>query len=77
MCDLCKEIYPEKDINNIVFHRGKYVRKDFIEPDSFIIINDDRSFDIIVNPGDPYELGIIPNIKYCPYCGRDLIESEK
>lgn len=77
MCDWCKEIYPEKDTNDIVFHEGKYDRDDFIEPDSFIVSCDDGSFDIVVNPGDAYELGIIPYIKYCPYCGRDLAESEE
>ena len=29
-------------------------------------------FDINVPAGDPYDFGYLEDVKYCPYCGRDL-----
>jgi len=72
-CDFCKVIYPDADTKNIAFRRGKY--SDF-NKDSFITMDDKRTYYINVDPGDPYELGYLSNIKFCPYCGRKLGEME-
>lgn len=73
MCTFCKKIYPEKDCQDIVFGRGKYSSMED-EIERFITIDENGEFDLNVNPGDPYELGLVPNIKFCPYCGRDLVK---
>lgn len=74
MCNFCENIYPDKDTQDIVFGRGKY--SNFNDENPFITIDEEGCYDINVNPGDPYEIGIIVNIKYCPYCGHNLTESE-
>ena len=78
MCKFCDDIYPEDDVSNILFGRGKYKNVaqsgSFISPDAFITVDEDGKFDITVNPGDPYELGFVCDIKFCPYCGRNLKE---
>lgn len=76
MCTFCENIYPEDDTKDIVFGRGKYKNiaqgGSFITPDSFIVV-DDGEFDIVaINPGDLYVLGLVCDIKFCPYCGRTL-----
>lgn len=80
MCKFCDDIYPEDDSMNIIFGRGKYENVaqggSFISPDAFITVNGDGKFDITVNPGDPYELGFVCDIKFCPYCGRNLKENK-
>lgn len=71
MCNFCDNIYPEKDLHDIIFSEGNYPDGG---PESFIVACDDGTYDIVVNPGDPYELGSISNIKFCPYCGMGLPE---
>lgn len=31
-----------------------------------------QRFDIWAVVADPYDSGVIENVKYCPYCGREL-----
>lgn len=71
MCKFCDKIYPGKDVHDIVFAEGNYPDGG---PESFITACDDGTYDIIVDPGDPYELGLVPDIKFCPYCGEKLPE---
>ena len=71
----CSTIYPDADTTDIAFGRGKYSDADI--DDSFITIDDEGKYNIITIPGDPYELGYLCDIKFCPYCGRKLAESEE
>lgn len=40
-------------------------------------MDDKRTYYINVDPGDPYELGYLVDVKFCPYCGRKLGEMEE
>ena len=73
-CDFCSTIYPDADTKNIVFGRGKYSD---VHVESFITIDDEGKYHVNIDPGDPYELGYLVDIKFCPYCGRKLSESEE
>lgn len=73
-CNFCSMIYPDDDTPNILFSKGKYSNA-FI--DEFITIDNKGKYCININPGDPYELGCLDDIKFCPYCGRKLAESEE
>lgn len=59
MCKFCEKIYP--------LHEGGI-------PDENVITYDDRydQFDIWSDTGDPYDSGVLEDVKYCPYCGRKL-----
>ena len=70
-CDFCETIYPDDDTQDIVFGRGKY---SVFNKDSFITIDDEGDYHVNIDPGDPYEIGYLFNIKFCPYCGRKLAE---
>ena len=72
-CDFCSTIYPDADTKNIVFRSGKYFD---VAIDSFITIDNEGKYHVNIDPGDPYELGYLVDIKFCPYCGRKLSESE-
>ena len=73
MCDFCNEVYPDDDINDIVFRQGKY--SDFNKY-IFITIDDEgKYYNINVDSGDPYEMGYLYAIKFCPYCGRSMKEA--
>jgi len=76
MCKFCDKIYPDEDVDDIVFGRGKYSNIRFGDK-PFITIDEEGCYDINVNPGDPFQMGTIFSIKYCPYCGRDLAESKE
>lgn len=69
-CDLCETIYPDDDTKDIAFRQGKYSNFDKY---SFITIDDEGKY--YVN-GDPYKLGYLCDIKFCPCCGRKLVENE-
>lgn len=73
-CNFCSIIYPDDDRNDIVFRKGKYSDVDI---DSFITIDKEGKYYVNIDPGDPYELGYLDDIKFCPYCGRKLAESEE
>jgi len=68
-CHFCSMIYPDTDVTDIVFGRGKYSNINF---DSFITFDNEGKYCITIDPGDPYELGYLVDIKFCPYCGRKL-----
>ena len=74
-CDFCSIIYPDADTKDIVFRRGKYSDFDII--DSFITIDKEGKYYVNIVPDDPYELGCLIDIKFCPYCGRKLAESKE
>lgn len=74
MCKFCETIYPVEDTSDIAFRSGKY--KDFQE-ENYIFTDEDGAFCIEAQAGDPYESGIVENIKYCPYCGRKLESEDK
>lgn len=81
MCKFCDDIYPEDDTGDIVFGRGKYKNVaqggSCVIPDAFIIVDADGELDIVdMSPGDPYGFGLVCDIKFCPYCGRNLKENE-
>lgn len=63
MCSFCEKIY----------HLGK----DGL-PDENLISYDTAldQFDIWSATGDPYDSGVIGDVKYCPYCGRELKKGE-
>ena len=69
MCEFCDKIYPDDDTEDIVFARGMYPEGG---PSEFITVDEKGQFHINVDPGDPYELGVVSNIKFCPYCGMSL-----
>lgn len=74
-CEFCKTIIPEEDADDRAFCQGKYKgcrEENFIWRDK-----DDGAFCIEAPSGDPYEVGLVCNIKYCPYCGRKLESEDK
>ena len=71
MCEFCENIYPDNDVSDIIFGRGKYSR---FSIHWFISVDDEGNFYLNVDPGDPYEIGIIDNVKYCPICGNKLVK---
>ena len=71
MCNFCEKIYPDEDTRDIIFGRGKY--SDINSDDNpFITVDEEGHYHININPGDPYEIGCVLNIKYCPYCGARM-----
>ena len=68
-CDFCETIYPDVDTKDIVFRRGKYSN---FNKYIFITINDEGTYYMNIDPGDPYKIGYLCNIKFCPYCGRKI-----
>ncbi|MBQ3891733.1 MAG: hypothetical protein II740_10370 [Lachnospiraceae bacterium] len=74
-CEFCKTIIPEEDADDRAFCQGKYKgcrEESFIWRDK-----DDGALCIEAPSGDPYEVGLVCNIKYCPYCGRKLESEDK
>ena len=57
-CDFCRNVF---DIEQCL-------------PDSNCLIHDERGFHIQAVTADPYDGGRVDDIRYCPYCGRDLKE---
>lgn len=73
-CDFCETIYPDAETKNIIFRQGKYSD---VNKDSFISVDDEGKYYVNIDPGDPYELGYLCDIKFCPYCGRKLRISDE
>ena len=69
MCKFCDKIYPIEDTNDILFCEGKYSKGG---PDKFIVKDEDHTFNIVTDTGDPWEYGVVGDIHYCPYCGAGL-----
>ena len=60
MCDFCNHIVEDSEVG-------------WIDDN---IITYDRKFDefsIQTAAGDPYDTGILQDVKFCPYCGEKLI----
>ena len=60
MCEFCEKIYP--------LSKGDLPDKNLIAYDDEVL----DQFDIWVATADPYDSGLIENVKHCPYCGREL-----
>ena len=66
MCDLCKNIVNEKDIEKI----------DYWERYGAIIYDPENDvYGIYIQQDDDYYSGWAFDIKYCPNCGRKLNDS--
>lgn len=72
-CGFCSKIYPDDDVSDIAFGRGKYSNFDIV---NFITIDNEGKYYINAMAGDPYEVGFLVDVKFCPCCGRKLRESE-
>lgn len=59
MCSFCEKIYP--------LSKGSLPDENLIAYDEVL-----DQFDIWVATVDPYDSGLIENVKHCPYCGREL-----
>ena len=59
MCGFCKKIYP--------LSKGGLPDKNLIAYDEVL-----DQFDIWAATADPYDSVMIEDVRYCPYCGREL-----
>lgn len=59
MCEFCKRILDDAEVGWV---------------DNNIITYDRKfdQFDIQTAAGDPYDTGILQDVKFCPYCGEKL-----
>lgn len=60
MCSFCEKIYP--------LSKGSLPDENLIAYDEVL-----DQFDIWVATADPYDTGILQDVKFCPYCGEKLI----
>lgn len=58
MCGFCEEIYSLDE---------PLPDKNCISYDKIM-----KQFDIWAATADPYDSGVIEDVRYCPYCGREL-----
>ena len=65
MCYFCDLLYSEKQANDKLSTNGIA---------DLVYFDNDGELNIQVDTGDPWESGILSNITYCPYCGRNLKE---
>ena len=65
MCKFCDTLYSAKQADNKLFQEGAA---------DLVYFDDYGELNIQVDTGDPYESGILSNITFCPYCGRNLKE---
>lgn len=65
MCKFCDLLYSEDQADYKLHQEGG---ADLVYYDKYGELN------IQVDTGDPYESGILSNITYCPFCGRNLKE---
>lgn len=62
MCKFCEKIYP--------------MSKAGLRNENLIAYDEELDqFDICAY-ADPYDSGLIENVKHCPYCGRELKKKE-
>ena len=59
MCDFCERILDDADVRWVDNNLITYDRKF-------------DQFDIRTAAGDPYDEGILDDVKFCPYCGERL-----
>ena len=89
MCDFCKYIFDYQLLygrfrgnsqNKQMQDKEKRIFKSMNIDDNYLTKNcsvmDGESIDIVAETGDCFCTGIVEDIKYCPYCGRDLKENE-
>ena len=63
MCEFCKDIaFTDADFVQARFKGGDFIFKD----------NDE--YGILIDTGDSGCLGTLNDIKFCPFCGRELSE---
>ena len=65
MCYFCDLLYFEDQADKKLHLAGTA---------DLVYFDNDGELNIQVDTGDPYESGILSNITYCPYCGRNLKE---
>ena len=65
MCKFCDLLYS-KDQADYKLHQE--------ETADLVYYDKSGELNIQVDSGDPYEPGILSDITYCPYCGRNLKE---
>ena len=65
MCKFCDLLYSEKQADNKLHNEGAA---------DLVYFDDDGELNIQVDTGDPWESGILSNITFCPFCGRNLKE---
>lgn len=65
MCYFCDLLYFEDQADDKLLNGGAA---------DLVYFDNDGELNIQVDTGDPYESGILSNITYCPYCGRNLKE---
>lgn len=63
MCEFC---------NDIVNTNEEYFQKR-VKGGDFIFL-DDEGFGILIDTGDSGCLGCLNNVRFCPICGRKLVE---
>ena len=63
MCEFCKNIaFTDDDFVKERYKGGHFVYKD------------NKGYGILIDTGDSGCLGSLQGIKFCPMCGRELIE---
>ena len=65
MCKFCDLLYFDDQASGKLFNEGAA---------DLVYFDNNGELNIQVDTGDPYESGILSNITYCPYCGRNLKE---
>ena len=65
MCDYCKKIYKDyEELETIALKYGTTIRHG--------IIKDNDKYNLGIPSDDVHYSPIAYDIKYCPYCGRNL-----
>lgn len=64
MCSFCSNI---PDDSSVGWMGDERVKNNLITYDTEL-----KKFYIQVASGDPYETGILEDVKFCPYCGEKL-----
>ena len=65
MCKLCDLLYSVEQADDKLFNEGNA---------HLVFYDKAGKLNIQVDTGDPYQEGILSDITYCPYCGRNLEE---
>lgn len=71
MCDFCKNIYSTAEA---IEWKDSWWDWDCKQPYT-IIVKDNDSFELWSQVEDNFYTGRIMDIKYCPVCGRQLIDN--
>lgn len=83
MCDFCDYIFDYKLLygnfrGNSKNHQMQVKEREIFKKkgvgDNYLARNnyDKDAIDIIAETGDPFCMGWVQDVKYCPYCGRHL-----